>query len=83
MKVTLSIDVEQEVENIINHHYAVIEKNSELDLDVMECIAVGQLFELKALLAELKGKLPEYKLDALLACIDEAMDDLKSLNVFG
>lgn len=83
MKVTLTIDVEHEVENIMNHHFAVIEQNPELDLDVMECIAVGQMFELKALLIELKGKLPEYKLDALLACIDEAMDDLKPLKVFG
>jgi hypothetical protein len=49
----------------------------------MECIAVGQLFELKALLAELKGRLPEYKFDELLACIDEAMDDFKNLNIFG
>lgn len=83
MKVTLTIDVEQEVENIMNHHFAVIERNPELDLDVMECIAVGQMFELKALLIELKGKLPEYKHDALLACIDEAIDEFKQLNVFG
>lgn len=83
MQISLTIDVEQEVENIISHHYAVIEKNHELDLDVMECIAVGQLFELKALLGELKGKLPEYKLDEMVACIDEAIDDFKPLNVFG
>jgi hypothetical protein len=78
MKITLTIDLETEVENIMNHHFAVIEQNPELNLDVMECIAVGQLFELKALLIELKGKLPEYKLDELGACIDEAMDGLKS-----
>jgi hypothetical protein len=83
MRITLTIDVETEVENIMNHHFAVIEKNPELNLDVMECIAVGQLFELKALLAELKGRLPEYKFDELLACIDEAMDDFKNLNIFG
>jgi hypothetical protein len=33
-------------------------------------------------LAELKGRLPEYKFDELLACIDEAMDDLSTLSVF-
>lgn len=85
MKVTLKIDMEEAIADIMLSQIDFTEKNllpsgelrPGINVDFVGGVAAGQLLGLQVILNDVKDQLPALQVNELTACIGQAMEDIK------
>ncbi len=85
MKVTLKIDMEEAIADIMLSQIDFTEKNllpsgelrPGINVDFVGGVAAGQLLGLQVFLNDIKDQLPGLQFKELMGCIGQAMEDIK------